>query len=65
MYIELNDKLGSILNLNHVASIKFDDKMRRLVVVYTDTQKTEEHFMYISAESLLNDKHRIKTKIGL
>lgn len=65
MYIELNDKLGSILNLNHVASIKFDDRMKRLVVVYTDTQKTEEHFMYISAESLLNDKHRIKTKIGL
>ena len=65
MYIELNDKLGSILNLNHVASIKFDDKMRRMVVTYANTHKTEEYFIYISAESLLNDKHRIKTKIGL
>lgn len=65
MYIELNDKKGSIINLEYAISMQFDDQFKRIRIVYGGTRSVEETYVYDSVTELFNDKHRIKNKIRL
>lgn len=65
MYIELNDRKASIVNLEYAVSMKFDNRFKRIIITFRGTKCAEEVYEYITDEELFNDKHRIKNKVGL
>lgn len=64
MFIELNDKQGSIINLSMVASIHFNDKYKRIEILYHG-MRYSDHFEYDTAAMMFNDKHRIKNELQI
>lgn len=65
MFIELNDTNNSIISADKILYVKYDMLRKIIIVLFAGNHGITNNFHYTSKEELINDKRRIKNKLGL
>ena len=65
MFIELNDTNNSIVCADKILYIKYDIMRKTATILFAGNHGVTNSFHYSSKEELVNDKRRIKNRLGL